>query len=166
MSYATLDDLLLAATNGWTELAQRGAPEAVLEPTLLKAVHAGADVSAWPAEAVVVATAARTRLLAALEMASKHADTYLFPRYRTAMPLSADLVQGSSLPAAVATIALKRLYGTALPEEVRRGAAWADEYLRDIAKAVVSLGGADTATQPAGRVAASAPPSSFDWSRY
>lgn len=167
MSYATLDDLLLAATNGWTELAQRGAPEAVLAPALLQALVEGGDLSAWPGEAVVVATAARNRLLAALEMASKHADTYLYPRYREVLPLQPELVAGSSLPAAVATIALKRLYGTSLPEELRRGAAWADDYLRDVSKGVVSLGGADTAVaQPAGRVAARSRDSAFDWGAY
>lgn len=66
-----------------------------------------------------MAAGALARLQDALERASRHADTYLFPRYRARMPLPDTLVQGSSLPAAVATIALKRLYGTSVPEELR-----------------------------------------------
>ena len=166
-AYATLTDLANAATDGWRELAQRGAPEAVLDSALLALAADAGDTSAWPGGEVAVATAALMRLQDALERASKHADTYLFPRYRAQMPLPADLVQGSSLPAAVAAIALKRLYGTSVPEELRRGAAWADQYLVDLSKGVVSLGGADTdVAQPAGRMVTRAPGSAFDWGRY
>ena len=166
-AYATINDLVNAATGGWTELAQRAAPEDVLAAELLQAVATGADTSAWTAEAVAVAQAAWARLQDALERASKHADTYLFPRYRVRMPLSADLVQGSSLPAAVAAIALKRLYGSSVPEDLRRGSAWADQYLVDLNKGVVSLGGTDTeVAQPAGHVVTRAPSSAFDWGRY
>lgn len=165
--YATLTDLAHAATGGWLELAQRGANEAVLDSALLRAAASGGDTSAWAPDEVAVAAAALARLQDALERASRHADTYLFPRYRARMPLPVELVQGSSLPAAVAAIALKRLYGTSVPEELRRGAAWADQYLADLSKGVVSLGGADTeVAQPAGRMAARAPGSTFDWGRY
>lgn len=166
-SYASLQDLLAAATEGWAELAQRAAPDARVAPELLKAVAAGDDTSAWDAGAVADAAAAHGRLLDALARASKHADTYLFPRYREAMPLAAELVQGSSLPDAVAAIALKRLYGTAVPEELRRGAAWAEDYLLGLAKGTVSLGGADAqVAQPAGRMAARTRPGAFDWGAY
>lgn len=166
-AYATLSDLANAATDGWRELAQRGAPEAVLDSTLLQVVAAAGDTSGWEAEEVAVATVALARLQEALERASKHADTYLFPRYRAQMPLAAELVQGSSLPSAVAAIALKRLYGTSVPEELRRGATWAEQYLVDLAKGTVSLGGADTeVAQPAGRMVTRAPGSAFDWGRY
>ena len=166
-AYATMNDLANAATEGWRELAQRGAPEAVLDSALLFVVATGGDVSGWTADEVAVATTALTRLQGALERASRHADTYLFPRYRTSMPLPTDLVLGSSLPGAVAAIALKRLYGTSVPEELRRGAAWADQYLADLSKGVVSLGGADTeVAQPAGRVVTRTPSSTFDWRGY
>ncbi|ASI69906.1 hypothetical protein BA022_15925 [Diaphorobacter nitroreducens] len=166
-SYASITDLVNAATGGWIELAQRSAPEAVLDAELLRLVATAGDVSAWTADAIAVATAALGRLQDALERASRHADTYLFPRYRARMPLPADLVQGSSLPGAVAAIALKRLYGTSVPEELRRGAAWADQYLVDLAKGVVSLGGGDTdVAQPPGRMAIRAPGSTFDWRAY
>ena len=166
-AYATLADLVNAATGGWTELAQRAAPEDVLAPVLLQAVAAGADTSAWTSEAVAVAQAALARLQDALDRASKHADTYLFPRYRVRMPLPDDLVQGSSLPSAVAAIALKRLYGTSVPEDLRRGAAWADDYLTGLSKGTVSLGGADVdVAQPAGRMVTRAPASAFDWGAY
>ena len=167
ITYGTIFDLVAAATGGWIELAQRAAPEAVLDPRLLELVATEGDTSEWTAEAVAQATAALARLQDAMERASRHADTYLFPRYRARMPLPLDLVQGSSLPAAVAAIALKRLYGTTVPEELRRGAAWADDYLRDLSKGAVSLGGTDTeVAQPAGRMVTRAPASAFDWGRY
>ena len=166
-AYATMNDLANAATEGWRELAQRGAPEAVLDSALLFAVATGGDASGWTPEEVAVATAALARLQDALDRASRHADTYLFPRYRASMPLPTELVLGSSLPSAVAAIALKRLYGTSVPEELRRGAAWADQYLVDLSKGVVSLGGADTdVAQPAGRVVTRTPSSTFDWRGY
>ncbi|WCM88523.1 phage protein Gp36 family protein [Acidovorax sp. NCPPB 3576] len=166
-AYATLTDLANAATEGWRELAQRGAPEAVLDSALLSVAAGGGDTSAWEPEAVAVAAAALVRLQDALDRASRHADTYLFPRYRMRMPLPDDLVKGSSLPSAVAAIALKRLYGSSVPEDLRRGAAWADEYLRDLAKGQVSLGGTDTeVAQPAGHVVTRAPGSAFNWGAY
>lgn len=165
--YATISDLVNAATDGWAELAQRAALDAVLDAELLRLVAMGGDVSPWTAEQIGVAAAALARLQDALDKASRHADTYLFPRYRTRMPLPEELVQGSSLPGAVAAIALKRLYGTSVPEDLRRGAAWADQYLVDLSKGVVSLGGADNeVAQPAGHVVTRAPSSAFDWGRY
>lgn len=165
--YATLQHLVAAATNGWTELAQRASPEAVLDPVLLKALAELGDTSAWTPEELVVASAALARLQDALERASRHADTYLYPRYHARMPLPEDLIQGSSLPDAVAAIALKRLYGTTVPEELRRGAAWADQYLSDLSKGAVSLGGTDTAVaEPAGRMHVRAAKGAFDWGRY
>ena len=166
-AYATMNDLANAATEGWRELAQRGAPEAVLDSAMLLMVATGGDTSGWTVEEVAVATTALARLQDALERASRHADTYLFPRYRASMPLPTELVLGSSLPSAVAAIALKRLYGTSVPEELRRGAAWADQYLADLSKGVVSLGEADIeVAQPAGRVVTRAPSSTFDWKGY
>ncbi|CAM3349261.1 phage protein Gp36 family protein [Paracidovorax anthurii] len=166
-AYASTIDLVNAATEGWRELAQRAAPEAVLDADLLRLVATAGDVSDWNADAIAVAATALARLQDALERASRHADTYLFPRYRARMPLPADLVQGSSLPGAVAAIALKRLYGTSVPEDLRRGSAWADQYLTDLSKGVVSLGGADTeVAQPAGHMVTRAPRGTFDWERY
>lgn len=166
-AYAIINDLVSAATGGWTELAQRAAPEAVLDSLLLQLLGTGGDVSDWTPEAVAVGTAALARLQDALDRASRHADTYLFPRYRVRMPLSQDLIQGSSLPAAVAAIALKRLYGTSVPEDLRRGSAWADDYLVGLSKGTVSLGGGDAeVAQPPGRMVTRAPSSAFDWKSY
>lgn len=166
-AYASITDLVAAATGGWSELAQRAAPEAVLDAELLRLVATNGDVDGWAVDALTVATAALARLHDALERASRHADTYLFPRYRARMPLPLELVQGSSLPSAVAAIALKRLYGTSVPEDLRRGAAWADQYLGDLAKGVVSLGGGDIdVAQPPGRMVTRAPGSTFDWRAY
>ena len=167
MGYATINHLVAAAAEGWGELAQRAAPDAVVEGELLLAVAEGASTAAWTPEQVAAATDALGRLTDALDRASKHADTHLFPHYRQVMPLSAELVNGSSLPEAVAQIALRRLYGTAADQEMRRNTAWADEYLMALAKGTVSLGAADTqVAQPAGSMAARTPPNAFDWGSY
>lgn len=166
-AYATLQQLADAATGGWLELAQRATTDPDVDGALLQVTAQAGDRSAWSPEAQAAADAALVRLQDALERASRHADTYLFPRYRQQMPLPPDLVSGSSLPAVVAAIALKRLYGTSVPEELRKGTQWADDYLRDLSKGVVSLGGADTTVAtPAGRMATRAPAKAFDWERY
>lgn len=170
MAYATLDDLARTATGGWDELAQRGATgdsAALVSGELLQAAAASADLSGWPLEAQQAAATALVRLADALERASRHADTYLFPRYRQVMPLAAELVQGSDLPSVVAAIALKRLYGTTVPDDLRKGTQWADDYLVAVSKGTVSLGAADVAVaQPAGRTLARAPAKAFDWAGY
>lgn len=154
MVYATLDDLARVATGGWNDLAQRassGAVAALVDGELLQASVAGLDTSAWSVLAQQAAQEALVRLNDALERASRHADTYLFPRYRTALPLSPELLAGSDLPSVVAAIALKRLYGTNIPEDLRRGTQWADDYLLALAKGTVSLGVLDEqVAQPAG----------------
>lgn len=165
--YATLTDLADAATGTWVELAQRAAPDAVLDADLLRATVHGADRSAWDAPSQALADAAVQRLQSALERASRHADTYLFPRYRQHMPLPPALVAASSLPAAVAAIAIKRLYGTQVPEDLRKATQWADDYLRDLSRGIVSLGQPDTEVPtPMGRVVTHGPAKSFDWERY
>ena len=167
VAYASLADLAQAATGGWTELAERASLDDVLEAQLLRRMAEGGDTTDWQADAIATAQAALQRLHSALERASRHADTYLFPRYRARMPLPDALVQGSSLPAAVAAIALKRLYGASVPEDLRRGSAWADDYLVGLSKGTVSLGGGDLdVAQPPGRMAIKAPASAFDWGAY
>jgi phage gp36-like protein len=163
MPYATLDDLLHAATGGWPDLAQRASASPLVDGALLQATASGADRSDWTPEARALADTALARLHEVLERASRHTDTYLFPRYRSALPLAEALVRGSDLPSAVAAIAYKRLYGAQVPEDVRRGVQWADDYLRDIARGVVSLGTADTAVaQGTMRTQVRAPKSRFD----
>ena len=167
MAYATLNDLAQAATNGWAELAQRGAPGALVDGELLQLTAEGGDRSDWSAEDQLAADEALARLVDALDRASRHADTYLFPRYRAALPLSAELLASSDLPSVVAAIALKRLYGTTVPEELRRGTAWADEYLLALSRGTVSLGALDTAVAaPAGHTVARTQAKAFDWDRY
>lgn len=166
-SYATLDDLLRAATGGWSDLAQRASSSPLVDGALLQATAEAADRSVWTVEACALADAALERLNDALNRASRHADTYLFPRYRAAMPLADALVNGSDLPSVVAAIAYKRLYGTSVPEDVRKGVQWADDYLRDLSRGIVSLGVQDTdVAQPAGRVLSRSPDRTFDLSGY
>lgn len=165
--YATAAELALAATGGWAEVAQRACPVPGVEPELMQAVALGADTTGWDAELVAVAQTGLLRVNAALDMASRHVDTYLYPRYRQVMPLAAEVVAASSLPAVVAAIALRRLYGHEVPEDVRLGTRWADDYLVQLSKGVVSLGAVDTVVaQPAGHTVARTSPKAFDWGSY
>lgn len=167
MRYATVADLALAATGGWADLAQRACPGPGVEPGLMQAVALAEPTGAWDAEAVALAQAGLLRTHAVLDMASRHVDTYLYPRYRQTMPLAPEVVAASSLPAVVAAIALRRLYGHDVPEDVRNGTRWADDYLVQLSKGVVSLGAVDTVVaQPAGHTVARAPAKAFDWAGY
>jgi len=168
MAYCTAADVANAATGGWEELAQRANPTgAGVDGELLQAAVAGQSLADWPEESQDLAALAVARVTSAIDMASRHIDPYLFPRYRDQMPLPGPTVLASSLPAVCAAIALRRLYGASLPEEVRRGTAWADQYLADISKGIVSLGvTTDTVAQPAGRTVARAPDKAFDWGGY
>lgn len=168
MPYATVDQLAQAATGGWGELAARACPtHPGLDAALVQAVASGGDTVAWPADDVAVAQQGVQRLTDVLDMASRHADTYLYPRYRQQMPLPPDVVASSPLPDVVAALALRRLFGAEVPEGIAKGTKWADDYLRDLSKGVVSLGAMDTAVAtPAGRTQVRTPPKAFDWGAY
>jgi phage gp36-like protein len=167
--YCTAAEVANTATGGWEELAQRANPTgAGVDGELLQAATALVpDLSAWPVDLQALAVEAAARVASAIDMASRHIDTYLFPRYRPVMPLDPAVVLASSLPAVCAAIALRRLYGASIPEEVRKGTAWADAYLVDVSKGVVSLGQVDTTVaQAPGQTAARAQPKAFDWGAY
>ncbi|MEW6446324.1 MAG: phage protein Gp36 family protein [Pseudomonadota bacterium] len=165
--YATPADLARNATDGWHELAQRATRSPLVSGELLRLTFEQGDRSAYDGEAIALADDGLAVLDDALERASRHADTYLAPRYQAVMPLSAELIAGSDLPSAVAVIALRRLYGHSVPDEVRNGTKWADDYLRDLSTGKASLGQADTATAAVpGRMHISAPGKTFDWGSY
>lgn len=169
MTYCTAADVANSATGGWEELAQRANPTgAGVDGELLQAACAAVpDLTAWPADLQALAVEAAARVASVIDMASRHIDTYLFPRYRQAMPLDPAVVQASSLPAVCAAIALRRLWGASLPQELMRGTAWADQYLVDVSKGIVSLGQADTAVaQAPGQTVARSPSKRFDWEAY
>lgn len=168
MSYCTAAQVANAATGGWEEVAQRANPSSAgVDGELLQAACNGESLAEWPAEFQALATVAAARVVAAIGTASKHIDTYLFPRYRGVMPLDAATVEASSLPAVCAAIALRGLYGASVPEEIRLGTKWADQYLLDLTKGLVSLGQADQdVTQAPGQTVAKSPPKSFNWGAY
>lgn len=169
MSYCTAADVANTATGGWEELAQRANPTgAGVDGELLQAACATVpDLTAWTADLQTLAVEAAARVVSVIDMASRHIDTYLFPRYRQVMPLDPAVVQASSLPAVCAAIALRRLWGASLPDELRRGTAWADQYLVDVSKGIVSLGQVDTAVaQAPGQTTARSPSKRFDWEAY
>lgn len=141
MIYATLPDLARVAPGGWLELAQLGRCGPGVTAGLIEAVATAGDLDAWSVDLVAEATAAVTILADALERASRHADTYLVPRY--GQRLTPEAVTGSDLPTVVATITLRRLYGYAATDEMRKATAWADGYLVDLAAGRASLGTPD-----------------------
>lgn len=167
--YCTAADVAHTATGGWEELAQRANPsQAGVDGELLQAACAAVpNLTAWPLEAQALGTQAAARVVDAIAMAGRHIDTYLFPRYRGVMPLAAETVAASSLPAVCAAIALRRLYGASLPQELRDGTKWADQYLVDLSKGIVSLGQVDTTVaQAPGQTVARSQPKAFDWGAY
>lgn len=169
MSYCQAADVANTATGGWEELAQRANPTgAGVDGELLQAACAAVpDLTAWPADLQALAVQAAARVTDAIANAGRHIDTYLFPRYRGVMPLADDTIAASSLPAVCAAIALRRLYGASVPEDLRAGTKWADQYLVDLSKGIVSLGQVDTAVaQEPGRTVARAPDKRFDWDGY
>lgn len=167
MLYATLADLARVATHGWNDLAQRAVQDARVTGALLQALHDGGDMAATPPDVLAACQAALDRLSDTLARVSRHADTYIGPRYRGVLPLPAHLVQGSDLPSVVATIAYRRLMGAVVSKEVADNTRWADDYLRDLGAGRVSLGASDTATsQPPGRMSSKTPPKTIDWGRY
>lgn len=139
MAYATPADIARVAAQGWEELAQRASHDPSVTGDLLQATYEGGDRSAWPVEAQAAADEALAVVQEQAKRASRHADTYISPRYPS-VPLAADLVADTDLPTVVATIALRRMYGTALTEEMRKSMLWADDYLRDLSAGRVSLG--------------------------
>lgn len=165
--YATVADVARAATGGWDELAQRASASPLVDGELLQATVSGADRSAWTVQAQSAADVAWARLQDVLNRASRHADTCMFPRYRKQMPLPSDVVQGSSLPDAVAAIALKRLFGANIPDEVLKGTKWADDYLKDLMAGRASLGVEDAVVpQSANMTLVRAPSREFDLGKY
>ena len=167
MAYATAADLARLATRGWDDVAQRAVQDARVPGALLRTLFEGGDVDAWPLDIVERAQGALADIADLLERVSRHADTYIAPRYAGVLPLPAHLVAGSDLPSVVAAIALRRLMGASVPKDAVDNTRWADDYLRDLAAGRVSLGATDTQTaQPPGRMVSRAPRKQFDWGRY
>lgn len=167
MPYATPADLARVATRGWDDLAQRSVQDARLPGALLRTLYEGGSAAGADPAALELARRALELLHDVLERASRHADTYIQPRYQGALPLPAHLVAGSDLPSVVATIAYRRLMGASISEDVERNTRWADQYLRDLADGRVSLGGSDRHTpQPPGRMISCTAPKTIDWRTY
>ena len=97
MSYATPADLARVATRGWDDLAQRVVQNARLSGEVLRGLYMGEDMSATAPEVLDMAQRCLDQLGDVLERASRHADTYIQPRYQGQLPLPAHLVSGSAL---------------------------------------------------------------------
>lgn len=138
MDYATLDDLARVSVAGWPEMAQRASRDARVTAALLRAVADAGDTSAFPADVIAIATEAVEVLRDQIAAASRHADTFIAGRYPGG--LTAAQFAASDLSTVVATIAWRRMYGPAASEEIIKATKWADDYLRDVANGVVSLG--------------------------
>lgn len=167
MPYATCADLARVATRGWDDLAQRSAQNARVSGDLLRTIFEGGDTSGTYADVLELAERAMEHVHDVLERASRHADTYIQPRYQGQLPLPDHLVQGSDLPTVVATIAYRRLMGSSLDADKDRNTAWAERYLRDLADGRVTFGGSDNATpQPPGRMVSRTVCKTIAWDRY
>lgn len=140
MDYATLDDLVRVSVSGWPELAQRAARDARITAPMLRTVATGGDTAGFPADLVAVAAEGVEVLRDQIAAASRHADTFLANRYPGG--LTAEQLAASDLSTVVATIAWRRMFGPAVDETVLKATKWADDYLRDVANGVVSLGAA------------------------
>lgn len=145
MIYATVFDLARVATGGWNELAERTVQDARVTGALLEASATSADRSEWGEVLWPLADAALASLADTLARTSRYADAFIVPRYGAI--LSTSLVAASDLPTAVATIALRRLRGTMVSQEIHDATKWADDYLRDIASGRLSLGTLDAQGQ-------------------
>jgi phage gp36-like protein len=167
MPYATPADVARVATRGWDDIAQRAVQNARVSGETMRLLYSGGSMAGVAADVLELAQRGLEHVEDVLERTSRHADTYIQPRYQGQLPLPAHLVAGSDLPTVVATIAYRRLMGTALSEDADRNTAWAEKYLRDLADGRVTFGATDTATpQPPGRMASSAPCKTIDWDRY
>ncbi len=167
MAYATPADVARVATRGWDDIAQRAVQNARVPGETLRALYSGESVAGVAADVLELAQRGLALVADTLERASRHADTYIQPRYQGQLPLPAHLVSGSNLPTVVATIAYRRLMGASLSEDVDRNTAWAEKYLRDLADGRVTFGATDSATpQPPGRMVSSAPCKTIDWCKY
>lgn len=138
LRYASFDDLAQVAPNGWQELAELGRAGPGVTAALLEAAAAGEDLSAWDPAQVEDALRALGRLADALDRTSRQADSYLVPRYGQRLP--AEVIAASDLPGAVATLALRRLYGHTASEGLRKATEWADRYLVDLSTGRASIG--------------------------
>lgn len=151
MDYATFADLVRVSVDGWVELAQRSTRDPRVSPELFRAAAEGADTSAWPADVVAVAVGGVADVQAQIAAASRFADGFLAGRYPAG--LTPEQVAASDLPTVVATITLRRMYGTAVTEQELMATKWADEFLKNVASGIVSLAPAATgASETAGEV--------------
>lgn len=138
LRYASFDDLAQAAPNGWQELAELGRAGPGVTASLMEAAAVGEDLSGWDPAQVDDALRALARLADALDRSSRHADSYLVPRYGHRLP--AEVIAASDLPGAVATLALRRLYGHTASDALRKATEWADRYLVDLSAGRASIG--------------------------
>lgn len=167
MPYATPADVARVATRGWDDVAQRAVQNARVPGETMRLLFSGGSMAGVAPDVVQLAERGLAHVEDILERASRHADTYIQPRYQGQLPLPAHLVSGSDLPTVVATIAYRRLMGASLSQDVERNTAWAEKYLRDLADGRVTFGATDSATpQPPGRMVSSAPGKTIDWHRY
>lgn len=167
MSYATAADLARLSTGGWEDLARRVAQDARVSGALLRALAEGGNTDGWAEDSVALAQDALAVLNDHIERVSRHADTYIAPRYRGVLPLPPHLVAGSDLPSVVAAIVLRRLLGVSVSKDAADNTRWADEYLRDLRDGKVSLGGGDTVVaQPPGRLKGRTSAKTIDWGSY
>jgi len=137
MDYATFADLVRVSVDGWVEIAQRATRDPRVSAELFQAAAEGSDTSDWPVEVAAVALAGAGAVRTQLGAASRYADGFIGGRYPDG--LTPAQVEASDLPTVVATIALRRMYGTAVTEDVLKATRWADDFLKAVAAGTASL---------------------------
>ena len=165
-AYATVEALAAAAINGWEELAQFASRNPAVSGELLEARFRGVDTDD-DQSAKDDADAALDQLENLLSATSRYADSYLNQRYRDLVPLAQPYYENTGLPYAVAVIALGRMYGLRVSDEMRKGIKAQEDYLRDLASGKASLDYTEPSTpDEPGRMTVSARPSAFEWDGY
>ena len=111
MPYATPADVARVATRGWDDIAQRAVQNARVPGETLRLLYSGGSMAGVAADVLELAQRGLEHVQDVLERTSRHADTYIQPRYQGQLPLPAHLVSGSDLPTVVATVDYRRLMG-------------------------------------------------------
>lgn len=166
-AYGPLQTAALLTRGGGARLPSDPVP-ARLDAALLERAIGGDTLDDQAEDVRALHLAAVTRLLEALDDATRLIDGYLLPR--VTLPLAADVVAANPLALHCRAIARHLLADS----DVRRTDAMEADYqlalawLRDVAAGRVRLIGYDapTGAGPAGPIVLSAPARSIDWDRY
>lgn len=131
MDYATFADLVRVSVDGWVEIAQACHPRPAGDAGAVPGCGRGRRHVGLAGGCGGRGPGRQPAVQAQISAASRYADDFIGGRYPGG--LTPDQVAASDLPTVVATIALRRMYGAAVTEEVLAATKWADDFLKAIA---------------------------------